>query len=88
MAKIYVNRKEIEQDVKDIILEVLVTATEQEVVPNVKLGGEGLGADRLDIMEITMHLEKTFGISITDYQQNEMATYTVSEICDMVEKKI
>ena len=87
MAKIYVTRREVEQDVNEIILEVIVTLDEKDIRPEAKLT-EDLGADSLDIMEITMHLEKTVGISITDYQQNEMAGYTVSEICDMVEKKL
>lgn len=87
MAKIYVTRREVEQDVKDILLEVIVTLDEKDIRPEAKLT-EDLGADSLDIMEITMHLENTFGISITDYQQNEMAGYTISEICDMIEKKL
>ena len=87
MAKIYVTRRDVEQDVNEIILEVIVTLDEKDIRPEAKLT-EDLGADSLDIMEITMHLEQTFGISITDYQQNEMAGYTISEICDMVEKMV
>ena len=87
MAKIYVTRRDVEQDVNEIILEVIVTLDEKDIRPEAKLT-EDLGADSLDIMEITMHLEQTFGITITDYQTNEMAGYTVSEICDMIEKKL
>ena len=87
MAKIYVTRREVEQGVNEILLEVICTLSEDKLRPDAKLS-EDLGADSLDIMEITMHLENTFGISITDYQQNEMAGYTVSEICDMIEKKL
>ena len=86
MAKIYFKRHEIEQQVEEIVLEVIVTATEDDVKLDTKIGGDGLGADSLDIMEIAMHMEKTFGISITDYQMNEMQNYTIEQLCDMVEQ--
>lgn len=87
MAKIYVNRKEIEADVKDILLEVIVTLDEKDIRPEAKLT-EDLGADSLDIVDITMYLEKTFGIDISDYLMEEMKDSTFSQLCDMVEKKL
>ena len=85
MAKIYYKRHEIEQQVEEIVLEVIVTAKEDDLNLDTKLGADGLGADSLDIMEIAMHLEKTFGITITDYQMNDMQSYTVEQLCNMVE---
>ena len=85
MAKIYYKRHEIEQQVEEIVLSVIVTAEEKDLNLDTKLGADGLGADSLDIMEIAMHIEKTFGITITDYQMNDMQSYTVEQLCNMVE---
>ena len=87
MAKIYVTRREVEQDVKDILLEVIVTLDEKDIRPEAKLT-EDLGADSLDIVDITMHLEKTFDIDISDYLMEEMKDSTVAQLCDMIEKKL
>ena len=85
MSKIVITRREIESDVKDILLEVIVTAKDADVRPEAKLV-EDLGADSLDILEVVMHAEKTFGINVTDYQMKEMKDFTVSQVCDMVEQ--
>ena len=87
MAKVFITRKEIERAVNEILLEVIVTLNENNLRPDAKLT-EDLGADSLDVMEACMHMEKTFGITITDYQMNEMGNYTVEQVCDMVEKMV
>ena len=87
MSKIVITRREIESDINDILLEVLVTISEGDIRPDAKLT-EDFGADSLDIVEIVMHIEKTFGITVTDYQMDEMRGYTVSQIYDMVEKMV
>ena len=85
MAKIYLKRNEIEADVKDILLEVIVTLDEKDIRPEAKLV-EDLGADSLDIVDITMHMEKTFGVDISDYLMEEMKDSTFSQLCDMIER--
>ena len=87
MSKIFITRREIESDINDSLLEVLVTISEGDIRPDAKLT-EDFGADSLDIVEIVMHIEKTFGITVTDYQMDEMRGYTVSQIYDMVEKMV
>ena len=85
MSKITITRREIESDIKDILLEVIVTLNEKDIRPEAKLA-EDFGADSLDIVEITMHAEKTFGINVTYYQMDEIRSYTVEQLCDMVEQ--
>ena len=47
---------------------------------------EDLGADSLDVVELTMNLEEEFGIKIQD-DESELIT-TVGEAIEAVEKKI
>lgn len=61
---------------------------------NVKLGAElidGLGLDSLDVMELSISLEKNFSFTEKDvvwdaFWSNRQAT--VKELCDFVEKRI
>ena len=46
---------------------------------------EDLSADSLDIVEIIMELEETFGISISD--EDAMTLKTVKDLMDYIEKK-
>ena len=46
---------------------------------------EDLSADSLDIVEIIMELEETFGISISD--EDAMTLKTVRDLMDYIEKK-
>lgn len=45
---------------------------------------EDLGADSLDAVEITMELEREFGINISDKEMDGMTTCKVSDIYDLV----
>lgn len=56
-----------------------------DVTPETILGRE-LGADVVDAIEITMGLEKRLGISIPDAQMNDLDTYSVKEVYELVEK--
>ena len=47
---------------------------------------EDLGADSLDVIELTMNLEEEFGIKIQD-EESELIT-TVGEAIEFVEKKL
>lgn len=80
------DRNEIQQKVDAIIVECLGVHPE-DVTPEAILGRE-LGADELDAIEVTMELEKEFGIHIPDAQMNSLDTYSVKEVYELVEKLI
>ena len=74
--------------INEILIEELVINNPNELRPEARLT-EDLGADSLDAIEITMELERTFGISITDYQMHQMTeSGTVQDVYNMVEEAL
>lgn len=77
-------RQEIEELVSAIITEEF-RCNAADVKPDALLG-EDLGADSLDRYDLALHLEMRFGITISEHQFDETASYTVKDVCDMVEQ--
>lgn len=74
--------------INEIMIDKLVINNPDELRPEARLT-EDLGADSLDAIEITMELERTFGISITDYQLRQMTeSGTVQDVYNMVEEAL
>ena len=74
--------------INEILIEELVINNPNELRPEARLTKD-LGADSLDAIEITMELERTFGISITDYQMHQMTeSGTVQDVYNMVEEAL
>ncbi len=74
--------------INEILIDKLVVNSPDELRPEARLT-EDLGADSLDAIEITMELERTFGISITDYQLRQMTeSGTVQDVYNMVEEAL
>ena len=72
----------IEEKVKQIIVEQL-NVEEAEVIPTASLQDD-LGADSLDIVELTMALEEAFDIEIPDEDAEKIRT--VSDAIDYIGK--
>lgn len=79
-------KEEIRLKVDEVII-MCLGVDPGDVTPETILGRE-LGADELDAVEITMGLEKRLGISIPDAQMNDLDTYSVKEVYELVEKLI
>ena len=77
-------REDIEKKVCGIIADKLYVNL-SECRPEAVLGAD-LGADSLDAIELTMELEKEFGIVIPDERMRGMAGITVGGVCDLVEE--
>ena len=86
MKEIIYNEEEIKQKVCEIIEEKL-SIKPGDYNPEEKLSVD-LAADSLDLIEISMELEREFSISITDYQVNEMKGYSVADVCTLVSKMV
>jgi len=76
--------KEIEQKVKEIIVEQL-GVEESEVTPEASFIDD-LGADSLDTVELVMAFEEAFDIEIPDEDAEKITT--VGEAIEYVKKKL
>lgn len=70
------------EKVRDIIADKL--SVKKEDVKNESNIAEDLGADSLDLVEILMDLEDTFGISIPDEAIPQIKT--IKELVDFIDK--
>ena len=51
-----------------------------EIGDETPLFGEGLGLDSIDVLELVLEIERTFGVSITDEQTGAKVLRTVNSI--------
>ena len=76
------SREDIEKKVNAILVDKLFIEDE-DCRPEARLVHE-LGADSLDIVDIGMSLERSFGISISDEQMEALSGLTVGELYDFI----
>ena len=57
----------------------------EEIGDSTPLFGEGLGLDSIDVLELVLELERTFGVSITDEQTGAQVLRSVNSIADYIE---
>lgn len=57
----------------------------EEIADGVPLFGEGLGLDSIDVLELVLELERSFGVSITDEATGARVLRTVNTIAEFVE---
>jgi acyl carrier protein len=56
-----------------------------EISDDIRLFGEGLGLDSIDVLELVLELERSFGVSITDEATGARVLRTVNTIAEFVE---
>ncbi len=79
------NKTEIEEKVKEVIVESLSVDAEK-VTPESTLAD--LGADSLDQVEIIMALEEKFDIELSDDETNPEKLPNVQAVYDVIAKKV
>ena len=57
----------------------------EEIGDSTPLFGEGLGLDSIDVLELVLEIERTFGVSITDEQTGAKVLRTVNSIAAHIE---
>ncbi len=57
----------------------------EEIGDDTPLFGEGLGLDSIDVLELVLEIERTFGVSITDEQTGAQVLRTVNSIAAHIE---
>jgi acyl carrier protein len=56
-----------------------------EISDDISLFGEGLGLDSIDVLELVLELERTFGASITDEETGKQVLRTVNTIAEFIQ---
>ncbi len=56
-----------------------------EIGDDTPLFGEGLGLDSIDVLELVLELERSFGVTIADEQTGAKVLRSVNTIADYVE---
>ena len=56
-----------------------------EIEDDMPLFGEGLGLDSIDVLELVLELERSFGVTIADEQTGARVLRTVNSIAEYVE---
>jgi acyl carrier protein len=68
-----------------IIRSLRLPITAADIGDDVPLFGEGLGLDSIDVLELVLELERSFGVSITDEETGARVLRTVNTIAAFVE---
>ena len=74
MAHKYGTKKEVRDKMLEVVRDQLVLSEDYEINDDTNLADD-LGADTLDIVELTIELEEEFGISIPDAESWEDETF-------------
>ena len=56
----------------------------ESIEDGVSLFGEGLGLDSIDVLELVLEVERTFGVSITDEETGNKVLRSVDSIADYI----
>jgi acyl carrier protein len=78
------SKKEIETKVKEAISEELGIGVEQ-ITMDSKMADD-LKADSIDAVDITMHIERDFYITVPDEKFYAMTACKVCDICELVDQ--
>jgi acyl carrier protein len=58
--------------------------TPEEIGDSIPLFGEGLGLDSIDVLELVLELERSFGVSILDEETGKRALRSVDTIAEFI----
>jgi acyl carrier protein len=68
-----------------IIRSLRLPITVDEIGDDVPLFGAGLGLDSIDVLELVLELERSFGVSVSDEATGARVLRTVNTIAEFVE---
>ena len=75
-------------DIKQAIIRSLrLPITADEIGDDIPLFGEGLGLDSIDVLELVLELERSFGVAIRDEETGMVALRSVDTIHDFILKE-
>ncbi len=72
-------------DIKRAIVRSLrLPMAPEEIEDGISLFGEGLGLDSIDVLELVLEIERSFGVAITDEQTGARVLRSVDSIADFI----
>jgi acyl carrier protein len=76
-------------NLKDEIKQAIVRSLRLPIAPEsiengASLFGDGLGLDSIDVLELVLEIERTFGVAITDEQTGARVLRSVDSIADYI----
>lgn len=75
----------LKQEIKQAIVSSLrLPISPDEIGDATPLFGEGLGLDSIDVLELVLELERSFGVSITDEQTGTRVLRSVDAIAEFI----
>jgi acyl carrier protein len=75
----------LKDDIKQAIVRSLrLPISPQEIGDSTPLFGEGLGLDSIDVLELVLELERSFGVSITDEETGTRVLRSVDTIAEFI----
>jgi acyl carrier protein len=75
----------LKEEIKKAIVRSLRLPIAPESIENeVSLFGEGLGLDSIDVLELVLEIERTFGVAITDEQTGNKVLRSVDSIAGYI----
>ena len=67
-----------------IVRSLRLPITPEEIGDSTSLFNEGLGLDSIDVLELVLEIERSFGVAITDEQTGMKALRSVDTIADYI----
>ena len=67
-----------------IVRSLRLPMTPEEIGDSIPLFGEGLGLDSIDVLELVLELERSFGVSILDEETGKRALRSVDTIAEFI----
>ena len=76
---------DLKEEIKRAIVRSLrLPMAPEDIADDVSLFGEGLGLDSIDVLELVLEIERTFGVSITDEQTGAKVLRSVNSIAEYI----
>ena len=79
------NSATLKEDIKQAIVRSLrLPIAPAEIGDDTPLFGEGLGLDSIDVLELVLELERTFGVAISDEATGAKVLRSVNSIAEFI----
>jgi len=78
----------LKSEIKQAIVRSLrLPVAPEEIGDSTPLFGGGLGLDSIDVLELVLELERTFGVAITDEETGTRVLRSVDTIADFITER-